>query len=72
MSGVGRDYKVPIPDTLDNNVPLVPSRGQEVPRTTQVLHVEVQSIFTEWNIERIGKWKSNGGKLVPKLETLDN
>ena len=56
MSGIDRYYKVPIPDTLDSNVPLVPSWGQAVPRTTQVPHVEVQAIFTEWNIERIGKW----------------
>ena len=56
MSRVSRDYKVPIHDTLDSNVPLVPSRGQAVPGTTQVLDVEVQVIFTKWNTERIGKW----------------
>ena len=55
MSGVSRDYKVPISDTLDRNVPLVSSQRQEVPRTTQVPHVEVQAIFMKWNIERIGK-----------------
>ena len=31
---VGRDYKVPIIDTLDSNLPLVPSQGQAIPRTT--------------------------------------
>ena len=56
MPGVGRDYKVPIFDSMDNNVPLVSSKGQVVPGTTQVPHVEVQAIFTEWNTGGIGKW----------------
>ena len=56
MLGVSRDYKVPISNSMDSTVPLMSSRGQVVPGTTQVPHVEVQAIFTEWNTERIGKW----------------
>ena len=56
MLGVGQNYKVPISDTLDSDVPLVPSWGQTVPRTTQIPRVEVQAICAEWNIERISKW----------------
>ena len=56
MSRVDQDYKVPISDTLDRNVALVPSQGQAVPSTKQVPHVVVQSIFTEWNNEKIGTW----------------
>ena len=56
MPEVGRDYKVPISDSMDSNVPLVSSQGQAVPGTTQVPHVEVQAIFTEWITERIRKW----------------
>ena len=56
MPGVGRDYKVPISDSMDSNVSLVSNQGQAILGTTQVLHVEVQAIFIEWNTERIGKW----------------
>ena len=72
MTGVGRDHKVPIFDNLDSDVPLVPSRGQAVPRTKNIPHVEVQTIHAEWNIERISKWKSTVGKLVPKPENPDD
>ena len=56
VSRVDQNYRVPISDNLDSDVPLVPSRGQTVPRTTQIPHVEVQAICAEWNIERISKW----------------
>ena len=72
MSGVGRNYKVPISGTLDNDVPLVPSRGQIVPRTTKIPHVEVQAICVEWNNEGFSKRKINVGKMVPKLKNPDN
>ena len=72
MLGVGRNYKVPISDTLDSNVPLVPSQGQIVPRTTQIPHVEVQAICIEWNNEGLRKRKFIVGKLVPKLKNPEN
>ena len=72
MPGFGWDYKVPMSDSVDSNVPLVSSWGQAVPGTTQVPHVEVQTIFIEWNPERICKWQSNVAKLVPKPKTPDN
>ena len=64
MPGVGRDYKVPVTDTLDSDVPLVPSRGHVVPRTNKIPHVEVQAVCIDWNIEIISKWKSTVGNLV--------
>ena len=57
---------------MDSDVTLVPSRGQTVPRTTQIPHVEVQAICAEWNIKRISKWKSIVGKLVPTPENPDD
>ena len=72
MPGVGRDHKVPISNNMDSDVPLVPSQGQVVPRTNKISHVEVQAISVDWNIERISKWKSTVGKLVPYPKNLDN
>ena len=47
MPGVGLDYKVPVSNNLDSDVPLVPSQGQEVPRTNEIPYVEVQAIFID-------------------------
>ena len=72
MPGVERNYKVPVSDNMDCDVPLVPSRGQAVPRTNKIPYVEVQTIRANWNTERNGKWKSTVGKLAPTTESLDN
>ena len=72
MPGVRRDYKVPISNNMDSDVPLVSSQGQVVPRTKKIPYVEVQAIFTDWNIERTRKWKSTVGKLAPIAESLDD
>ena len=47
MPGVRRDYKVPIFDDMDSDVPLVPNQGQAVPRADKIPHVEVQAICAD-------------------------
>ena len=65
MLGVGRDYKVLVPNNMDSNVLLVPCWGQAVPRTHKIPYVEIQAIRPDWNTEGTDKWQSAIGKLVP-------
>ena len=64
--------KVPVPDNIDSNVLLVPSRGEAVPRTHKIQYVKVQTISPDWNTEGTGKWKSTIGKLAPTAKSSGN
>ena len=72
MPGVRRDYKVPISNSMDSDVPLVPSRGQAVPRAEKNTHVEVQAIYTDWNTKITSKWKGTIGKLARTPKNPDD